>query len=185
MIDIGQADVLIAEIAAKQRKIDILENNAKEIKQAHIAAVTKKIDDWFLKESEPLKAELESLNALLKPYVEDYLKDNPKKRSVKLPSGCAGFRKGTINFSFTSSPTEKVDAKSELLLKLVKDHKLDNYLVTKESVNWIKLKASLNLTDDGNVISSDGEVLNELSASREPDSFYVKPTKEGNFTTDD
>ena len=185
MIDIGQADLLISEIANKQRQIDILQNNANKIKQAHIDAVSKKIDDWFLKESEPLKAELESLNALLKPYVEDYLKDNPKKRSVKLPSGCAGFRKGTINFSFTSSPTEKVDAKSELLLKLVKDHKLDNYLVTKESVNWLKLKASLNLTDNGNVISSNGEVLNELSASREPDSFYVKPTKEGNFTTDD
>ena len=78
MIDIGQADVLIAEIAAKQRQIDILENNANKIKQAHIDAVSKKIDDWFLKESEPLKVELESLNALLKPYVEDYLKDNPK-----------------------------------------------------------------------------------------------------------
>ena len=179
MIDIGQADLLISEIAAKQRQIDILENNANKIKQAHIDAVSKKIDDWFLKESEPLKAELESLNALLKPYVEEYLKDNPKKRSVKLPSGCAGFRKGTINFSFNSSPEEKVDGKSESLLKLVKDHNLDNYIVTKESVNWLKLKASLNLTEDGNVISSDGEVLNELSASREPDSFYVKPTKGG------
>ena len=185
MIDIGQADVLIAEIIGKQWQIDNIESNAKKVKEAQIAYITKKVDEWLTKETEPLKAELESLNALLKPYVEDYLKDNPKKRSVKLPSGSAGFRKGTVNFTFTSSPTEKVDAKSELLLKLVKDHKLDNYLVIKESVNWIKLKASLNLTDDGKVISSDGEVLSELQATKEPDLFYVKPTKEGNFTTDD
>ena len=184
MIDIGQADLLISEIASKQRQIDILQNNANKIKQAHIDAVSKKIDDWRDKETEPLKAELESLKAMLKPYVEEYLKDNPKKRSVKLPSGCAGFRKGTINFSFTSSPTEKVDAKSESLLKLVKDHNLDNYIVTKESVNWLKLKSSLNVTEDGNVISSDGEVLSELQATKEPDLFYVKPTKEGIFTDD-
>lgn len=184
MIDIGQADVLIAEIVDKQRKIKQLEDGAKNIIERHLQHITEETNKWLIPEVSKLNEEIDIANALLKPYVEDYLKDNPKKRSVKLPSGSAGFRKGTVTFTFNSSPEEKVDGKSETLLKLVKDHKLDNYIVTKESVNWLKLKTSLNVTDDGNVISSDGEVLNELHASKEPDSFYVKPTKEGIFTDD-
>ena len=173
MIDIGEADVLIAEIASKQARIDALEQEAKQIKEAQIA----KVDKWLSEKTQKLKEDIDVASAMLVPIVEDCLAElerttGIKQKSYKFPSGRAGFRCGGISFNFNSSE-EKVDGKSELLLKVVKDHNLD-YVLTKEYANWYKLKKSLKVTDEGKVVTSDGEVLPELSAKVEPDKFYVK-----------
>ena len=94
MIDIGQADVLVSEIVEKQRQIDNLERNAKRIKEAQIAAIVQKTDDWLTKETEPLRLELDTLKAMLLPFVEEELKGK-KAKSISLPSGRAGFQKGS------------------------------------------------------------------------------------------
>ena len=181
MIDIGEADVLIAEIVEKQRQIDNIESNAKKIKEAQIAAITKKIDEWRDKETEPLKAELESLKAVLAPFVEEELKGK-KAKSISLPSGRAGFQKGSTVFAIADPgvyPAEacaKLDGKSPRLLEIIQQHKLTEYIVTKEYTytDWLSLKKSLQVTDDGKVVSQEGEILPELTAKVEPDRFYVK-----------
>ena len=194
MIDIGEADVLIAEIVGKQWQIDNIESNAKKIKEAQIAYITKKIDEWLTKETEPLKAELESLKAMLLPFVEEELKGK-KAKSISLPSGRAGFQKGSTVFSIADCgvyPAEacaKLDGKSPRLLEIIQAHKLNDYVVTKEHTytDWLRLKKSLNVTEEGKVVTQEGEILPELTATVEPDRFYVKAAakeKEGMMIND-
>ena len=186
MIDIGEADVLIAEIVKKQRQIDIIESNAKKIKEAQITKITKDIDEWLTKETDPLKAELESLKAVLAPYVEEELKGK-KAKSISLPSGRAGFQKGSTVFAiadcgvYHAEACAKLDGKSPRLLEIVQQHGLTDYVATKEVTytDWLRLKKSLNVTEEGKVITAEGEILPELTARVEPDRFYVKAATEG------
>ena len=186
MIDIGEADVLIAEIVKKQRQIDIIESNAKKVKEAQIAAITGKIDKWLDEGTAPLKAELESLNAILAPFVEEYTKDK-KAKSISLPSGRAGFQKGSTVFAiadygvYPAEACAKLDGKSPRLLEIVQQHGLTDYVATKEVTytDWLRLKKSLNVTEEGKVITAEGEILPELTARVEPDRFYVKAATEG------
>ena len=192
-MDIGQADILIGEIVEKQRQISTIENSAKKIKDAQIAAITEKIDKWLDEETAPLKAELESLNALLAPFVEEYSKDK-KAKSISLPSGRAGFQKGSTVFAiadygvYPAEACAKLDGKSPRLLEIIQQHKLNKYVVTKEVnyTDWKKFKQSLNVTGDGKVVTAEGEILPELTAKVEPDKFYVKaaPATEGMMKND-
>lgn len=181
MIDIGEADVLIAEIVGKQWQIDNIESNAKKIKEAQIAYITQKIDEWLTKETEPLKAELESLKAVLAPFVEEELKGK-KAKSISLPSGRAGFQKGSTVFAiadygvYPAEACAKLDGKSPRLLEIVQQHGLTDYVATKEVTytDWLRLKKSLNVTEEGKVVTAEGEILPELTARVEPIKFYVK-----------
>ena len=194
MIDIGEADVLIAEIVGKQWQIDNIESNAKKIKEAQIAYITQKIDEWRDKETEPLRLELETLKAMLLPFVEEELKGK-KAKSISLPSGRAGFQKGSTVFAIADPgvyPAEacaKLDGKSPRLLEIIQAHKLNDYVVTKEHTytDWLRLKKSLNVTEEGKVVTQEGEILPELTATVEPDRFYVKAAakeKEGMMIND-
>ena len=181
MIDIGQADVLVSEIVGKQWQIDNIESNAKKIKEAQIAYISKKIDDWRDKETEPLRLELDILKAMLLPFVEEELKGK-KAKSISLPSGRAGFQKGSTVFAiahpgvYPAEACAKLDGKSPRLLEIVKQHGLNDYVTTKEVTytDWLRLKKSLNVTEEGKVITAEGEILPELTARVEPDRFYVK-----------
>ena len=70
----------------------------------------------------------------------------------------------------------KLDGKSPRLLEIIQQHKLNDYVVTKEYTytDWLRFKASLNVTDKGEVVTAEGEILPELTARIEPDRFYVK-----------
>ena len=181
MIDIGEADVLVRRIIQNQIKIANIEAGAKRIIEENIKQITEETNEWRDKETEPLKAELESLKAVLAPYVEECTK-NTKAKSISLPSGRAGFQKGSTVFAIADCgvyPAEacaKLDGKSPRLLEIVKQHGLNDYVATKEVTytDWLRLKKSLNVTDEGKVITAEAEILPELTARIEPDRFYVK-----------
>ena len=163
--DISSANWTIRKILEHQAAIDEVKAQADKMKT--------EIEEWLQSETEEHQKSVDSLSALLSPFVVSQI-EGTKKRSIKLPSGTAGFRKGSVTFTLEG---EKVDKKSEQLLKFVKYHKLDEYIITEEYVDWASLKKSLNVTDDGKVISADGEVFDVMAATQEPDKFYVQAVK--------
>ena len=165
----SKAEWAARKIIEQQRAIKLKTDEAQKMKEDYIAQV----NDWLEKEVGEAQRDIDSLSAMLQPFIESELAGK-KKRSVNLPSGRAGFRKGTVTFELEG---QKVDGKSEQLLSLVKQHQLEDYVVVKESVDWAGLKKSLNVTEDGKVVSSDGELLEAMIAIQEPDKFYVQPLK--------
>ena len=160
------ADQLIQEINDAQLEIELLEKVAKFRKDAFAA----KIDSELANDVEKSQALINEKKAMLLPIIQKQL-EGKNKKSIKLLSGSAGFKKSPAKFTICG---QKVDGKSEQLLEIVKNHNLNNYIITKEFVDWSNLKKTLNVANDGVVISEDGEVLQNIEAEPETDVFYVK-----------
>ena len=106
---------------------------------------------------------------LLRPWVEEKLAGG-KKKSVKLPSGTVGFRAGTGTYKFGE---EKVTATNAELLAFVKNDDA-SFIKVEESVRWGDYKKTLNVTDDGKVVSANGEVIPDMTYTEGEPTFYVK-----------
>ena len=194
MIDVGQVDVfiseedeiekklafasvLIEEILEDQREIDSLQKIAKYEKEFEITKIEKRLAESI----ETPQRRIDERKAIIQPIIQEYLAGK-KKKSIKLSSGTVGFTKGSTVFSIADPgvyPQEaifKLDGKSPRLLEIIQQHGLSEYVVTKEVTyaDWKKFKQSLNVTEEGKVITAEGEVLPELTARVEPDKFYVK-----------
>lgn len=164
--DLSKAEWCIRKINDKQSQLTSLKHAADNMKILY----SQQVDDWLSKESSDLQQDIDSLSNILRPFVELQLQTS-KNRSLKLPSGTVGFRKGNFSFSIDG---EKCDSKSENLLKLFKSHNLFKFIVINESVDWTNFKKSVLVDDNCRVVTADGEFLDKLIAVREPDSFYVK-----------
>lgn len=164
--ELAFADELVETINGYQREIDTAKQLAKLKKELAI----KKIDDWLEGTTGELQQLIDEKSALLEPIIQKQL-DGKNKKSIRLPSGIAGFRKSNATFTIDG---EKIDGKSEQLLELVKEHNLNGYIVTKEYVDWANLKKTLKVVSDGLVVSEDGEILQNIEAMPEDDVFYVK-----------
>jgi len=160
------ADQLIEEINQAQLEIEQLEKVAKLRKEAFAA----KIDEELAKNISRPQEIINEKKAMLQPIIQEQL-EGKNKKSIKLFSGTAGFKKSGAKFTIGG---EKIDGKSEQLLEIVKKHNLNEYIITKEYVDWYSLKKTLNVASDGIVISEDGEVLQNIEAEPETDVFYVK-----------
>ena len=106
---------------------------------------------------------------LLRPWAEEKLAGG-KKKSVKLPSGTVGFRAGNGTYKFGE---EKVTATNADLLAFVKNDDA-SFIKVEESVRWGDYKKTLNVTDDGKVVSANGEVIPDMTYTEGEPTFYAK-----------
>lgn len=134
--------------------------------RAEIAAfVDRKIEElenWFNKEVAGIDGDIEYFTSLLQPFAAEQLKGK-KTKTLKLPSGSCYFRKGTATY-----------LKDEAALLEHVRETFPEYLKIKESVDWSGFKKTLTQTEDGRLITSDGEVLTCVTCQMEADSFNVK-----------
>ena len=95
-----------------------------------------------------------------------------KKRSVSLPTGTLAFRKQPPKFFFDDLKDERL-SKDERLIKFVK-HNAHEYLKVEESVDWLKFKGKLAISDGVVSYAETGEIIEGLHAEFLPDKFTVK-----------
>ena len=96
-----------------------------------------------------------------------------KKRSVSLPTGTLAFRKQPPRFFFDD--LKEASGKDERLIKFVK-HNAHEFLKVKveESVDWLKFKGKLAISDGVVSYAETGEIIEGLHAEFLPDKFTVK-----------
>ena len=102
--------------------------------------------------------------------LERYFNAHPPKKSktLKFSGGSFGYLKSSTKFFFDG---EEVDANNKHLLAFAKQINRPEFVKSKESLDWAKLKAALDF-DDSNVFFADtGEVIDGLRAQK---SFTVK-----------
>lgn len=129
------------------------------------AFVDRKMEDleiWLREEVESIDKDIEFFTSLLRPFAAEQLKGK-KTKTMKLPSGSCSFRKGSTVY--------KMDGAA--LLEHVRAT-FPEYLKVKESVDWSGFKKTLTRTEDGRLITSDGEVLDCVTCEQEADDFIVK-----------
>ena len=121
-------------------------------------------------------AEIESndlyLKGLLEPWAAEKIADG-KKKSVKLPSGVIGFRKGAEDWKMGK---EKAEATNAALLAFVKENDV-SFVKVQESVRWGDYKKTLTVMEDGRVVSATGQIIEGMTVTQGAPSFYVEVAK--------
>ena len=112
------------------------------------------------------------LKGLLEPWAAEKIADG-KKKSVKLPSGVVGFRKGAEDWKMGK---EKAEAANAALLAFVKENDV-SFVKVQESVRWGDYKKTLTVMEDGRVATSDGQIIEGMTVTQGAPSFYVEVAK--------
>ena len=157
--DLAKAEWAMKKISAAQNKISELNEQSAKMKSD--------IDKWLEGELKPLTDEIEHFQAKLMPFINEQLKDS-KKKSVNMPSGKAGYRKGGVSFSYKGN---KITSNSPEFIEYVKENN-PNYIETTDTVKWAEMKKDLKI-ENGKAITGDGEIL-DIDVNQEEDKFYVK-----------
>ena len=172
---LSKADWAIKKIVAAQESIRIKTEEAKEMKKEPLEEINR-VNEWLKKETEKAQQDIDSLSAMLMPFVAEQI-EGKKKRSITLPSGRAGFTKGTTVFFYGNTEASK---DNQSLLEYLVDNAYTEYVKTEilETVDWANLKKTLKVTDEGMVVISDtGEVVDMMYVEQKPDKFSVLPPK--------
>lgn len=140
-------------------------NKVKESKQKDAAAWHAKVDKWLDAILTSIDQANESDENMLKTYAEDRLK-NSKRKSVSLPSGKFGFRKGQ----------PKIEHQDDVLLQYAKEAN-PKYVKVKESLDWSGLKKAC-VIDQDKMIDENGEVLPGITIHPAEQTFYVNVKEE-------
>ena len=160
--DLSKAEWAMKKIAEKESKISELKEQALKMHAD--------IDIWLKGETEKFESDKIYFQLSLQPYVDEQLKDS-KKKSLKLPSGTVGYRKGTQKFKYKGND---ITAKSPEFIEFIEKNSPD-YIETVKNVKWADFKKTLKIDGD-KVISQDGEIL-DITVQQSEDTFYAKAGK--------
>lgn len=153
-----KAEYCIKKIKAAQAEHDRL----MELAHAEYEELDKKVAEIDRK----LESDTNYYKALLYGYFETVEhKETKTQESYKLLSGSLVYKKPSVSI---------VKPDEEKLLAYLRQADHMEYIETKESVRWGELKKTLTLTDTGEIISEDGEVLDFIQTEEKAGEFNVK-----------
>lgn len=150
-----------AEWALKKlRKIAEKEQEVHDLVDAEIF----KLENFRKSEIERLSREKAFFEGLLYEYHAPKYEEDPKgNKTLRFPSGSITFKK--------QQPDYQRD--EDKLLAWVKANRPE-YVKVKESVDWANLKKDCQITNDGLLVTSDGEIVEGVVVEQRPDKFEVK-----------
>ncbi|BEU87430.1 hypothetical protein TAMA11512_08940 [Selenomonas sp. TAMA-11512] len=144
-----------------------------EARKAEIDAQYKKMieryDKWRDDELKNIDDSVSFFHSLLRPWVFEELKTS-KNKSITLPSGRVGTRKGKETWTLAGKEFDRNDPALLVIAKSI-DKK---YVEIKESVKWADLKKNLQVTESGSVVSEDGEIIDAFHVEQGEPKFYVE-----------
>lgn len=153
-------------------KIAELEARKAEV-EAQYQKMIERYDKWREDELKNIEDSEAFFQSLLRPWVMEELKTS-KKKSVTLPSGRVGIRKGKETWTIAGKAFDKNDPALLVVAKNIGE----KYIEIKESVKWAELKKTLQVTESGSVVTEDGEIIEAFHVEQGEPKFYVQ-TKEG------
>lgn len=151
---------LDAEIAVETAKRD----QSIAFHQAKIARA-KEICDTATADARLRRAELSFA-------LERYFNANPptKTKTLRFSGGSFGYLKSSTKFFFNG---EEVDANNKNLLNFTKQSGRQEFVKTKETLDWAKFKTAIDFDNDEVFFADTGEIIGGLRAQK---TFSVKPS---------
>lgn len=164
--DMPAAEFLIDAISKHQQAIE----NARSVANAIIEARKQEVSVWLDKAVATEQAQIDRLEPLLRNIVERKTKGT-RLKSISLPSGRAGFRSVEPTFYFHG---EKANASNSLFVATIACKGDSPFIHSAPVLDWTAMKKSLHVASDGTVCTEDGEIIKGLTATINPDRFFVK-----------
>lgn len=142
------------------KQIQSRERRKEEIRQL-VEYEKQKLDMYLEQESKEPNADIEFFKSKLQPYIAEKI-EGEKKKSINLPCGTVGFR---------TQPADIQRNEEELLPWVQRTNK--EFVKVVSSVKWADLKKTLKF-ENGQAITSDGEVVPGITVEEKEPIFYVK-----------
>lgn len=144
------------------RKIARIESARKECREL-VEGEMEKLSAWLKKEEEGFDQERNFFECLLRDYMEEQRQQDPKIKSIKLPSGKVGLRKQQPEFQRDNS---------RLLPWLKANH--PELVRVKEEPDWSAVKAAAVVL--GNILADPdtGEVIEGVKVIERPDKLLIE-----------
>ena len=99
--------------------------------------------------------------------------DGSDKKSVKLPSGKAGFRKTQPTFTYHGA---KADGDNkEFVERLIREK--SEFIYYKPKLDWATMRKQLSIVGSAVYNKSDGEYIEGMSGEYQPDTFYIEEAR--------
>ena len=97
--------------------------------------------------------------------LERYFNANPptKTKTLRFSGGSFGYLKSSTKFFFDG---EEVDANNKHLLAFAKQSGRPEFVKTKETLDWAKLKTAIDFDDDRVFFTDTGEIIDGLRAKK-------------------
>ncbi len=167
-LSVVEVDERLERLSELNAEIEIAAKRRDQMKR-HYQMKMFRADELFEKETENLRAEIDSLTLELRRYATANI--TGKKRTLELPGGKLSFRKRQPIFYIGGAP---VTNDNPQIVRFAKN--LDGDLVKiRETADWATLKTKLAIDDDGKVYVKDtGEVVPDMRAKQFPDDFKVE-----------
>ncbi len=144
------------------RQISRLSKEQAEIESTAQAEI-KKITTWKNDQTESIQKSISFFEYLLTNYHRQVLQENPKAKTIKLPSGKLEARKAQPEF---------IRNKEEMLPWVEKNQ--PDYIVIKKDIDWAGLKKVLNYENGTGIDPDTGEVVPGLTVIDRGTAFRVK-----------
>ena len=146
------------------------ERNA-ETAKAILERKKAEVEEWLAEQNAEAESTVLRMQAMLEPYIQEKLRES-KKKSLKLPSGSAGYRSVAPTFQWNGKKIDtKVKNENQFCAAV---GNLDYKLVdVRYIVRWDEQKKRLVVADNGTVCTDDGQIIDGLTAVQHPDRFYV------------
>lgn len=155
--DLGSADWALRKIAA-------LESQNAEVKQ-FADSERERIADWEQKETLANNDRIEFFKAKLSEYLGELREKDPKAR-IKTPHGSVGTRKRPAKWEYGSDAVEELEKLG--MAELIR---------IKKEVDKSEFKKAVKVTDDGRVITENGELIESIQVVEQGETLNVKVEK--------
>lgn len=148
------------------RKIAEAEN---EIEKVEYFAETqiRQIENWKAKQTEKHNNSIEYFKSLLAEYLHNKRKENPKLKSITLPTGNVGFRKKPVKWVYND----------EVVLKTLESENLDDFIKIEKKLDKQSIKKAFEVVN-GKVINPEtGQVIEGIEIQEQGESLNVRLNK--------
>ena len=148
------------------RKIKEAENEIEKVE--HFAETQiRQIENWKAKQTEKHHNSIEHFQSLLAEYLESKRKDDPKLKSITLPSGNVGFRKKPAKWIYND----------EVVLKTLESENLNDFIKVEKKLDKRAIKKAFEVVG-GKVINAEtGQVIEGIEIQEQGESLNVRLNK--------
>lgn len=148
------------------RKIVEAENEIEKVE--HFAeSQIRQIENWKVKQTEKRYNSIEYFKSLLAEYLQNKRKENPKLKSITLPTGNVGFRKKPVKWVYND----------EVVLKTLESENLDDFIKVEKKLDKQSIKKAFEVVNDKVINPETGQVIEGIEVQEQGESLNVRLNK--------
>ena len=148
------------------RKIKEAENEIEKVEYFAESQI-RQVENWKAKETDKHHESIDYFQSLLAEYLQNKRKEDPKLKSITLPTGNVGFRKRQPKWVYND----------DVLLKALENENMNDLIRVKKEVNKKAIKKEFKVVD-GNVINPEtGQVIEGIQIVEQGESLNVRLNK--------